>query len=226
MIVNILVVWSVLILVPILPIFLLYVFFERKNFFNLQDLSKGIVASGPIAAYVALVLIGWQIYINVLASYSPQNPMTTYLEGDWEYRSNSFDGRISRVGNFYIRNDKGRLILSGDFRANGKRAGNWESEMVMLKENQLSFLYTLVELKEGEHQKTDGFCKITFGKCPVSEMSGIWVVIGEKGISGEIYLIRKKMKLVNHLIKRTDYAVLLGRIGLGEWVTPRPSPLY
>ncbi len=59
-------VWSVLLLLPLIPVFLLYAFFEGQNYFELQQTAKGIVATGPIAAYVFIVGLGWRIYLKLI----------------------------------------------------------------------------------------------------------------------------------------------------------------
>jgi hypothetical protein len=47
--------WGLILLLPLVPVVLLHMLFEKQNYFELHDTAKGLVAVGPIAAYVAIV---------------------------------------------------------------------------------------------------------------------------------------------------------------------------
>jgi hypothetical protein len=58
-------IWSALFLIPAAPVIAFYLLFNQQNYFELKETARGIVATGPIAAYIALVWIGWTIYRRV-----------------------------------------------------------------------------------------------------------------------------------------------------------------
>jgi hypothetical protein len=182
-------VWSVLLLLPLIPVFLLYAFFEGQNYFELQQTAKGIVATGPIAAYVFIVGLGWRIYLKLIKETLSASPALEELPGHWKFRSISSHG-TAREGNCYISNERGRLVLNGDFQEDGKQAGLWNSEVTQIKGNKLIVVYSLQELKEGKPVKFDGLSTVSFGAPPVSRMRGIWIVVGEADMSGSIEYTR------------------------------------
>jgi hypothetical protein len=46
-------------MIPLVPVVLLYIRFQDANFFGLQNWPRGVVASGPIAAYVFMLYYGF-----------------------------------------------------------------------------------------------------------------------------------------------------------------------
>ena len=48
-------IWASLLLLPAIPVIAFYLLFDKQNYFELEDTARGIVATGPIAAYIALV---------------------------------------------------------------------------------------------------------------------------------------------------------------------------
>jgi hypothetical protein len=60
-----LIVWMILLLLPLLPVISLYTLFQDQNFFGLGGAAKTIVATGPIAAYLVFVHVGWKIYASI-----------------------------------------------------------------------------------------------------------------------------------------------------------------
>jgi hypothetical protein len=177
--------WAVLLLLPAAPVILLYAFFARQNYFELTDQARGIVAVGPIAAYVGLVLVGWRIYLRISATLSPPHPALRHLLGDWTLKSISARGNIGE-GKCQISSVQGRLSLSGDFVENGVYIGSWSSEIAQLKDNRLHMVYTLRELKKGEMRTIDCLCTLSFGSPPISQMTGIWIVAGQKDRVGNV----------------------------------------
>jgi len=178
-------VWSILLLLPMIPVVLLYTFFAGQNYFELKDAARGMVAVGPIAAYVTLVLIGWRIYMKVSKTFSSSEPALNDLPGKWYFTARSGHG-TTREGNCMIENVLGHLVISGDFRENGEHVGNWTSEMTHLKGNNLYMVYTLEELKAGKIERVDGLCRLSFGTLPVSRMSGTWAVVGQEEMVGTV----------------------------------------
>ena len=69
---NPLLIWSSLLLLPLIPVVLLYYFFEGQSYFGLENTAKGIVAAGPIAAYAVIIQIGWRMYGRIFEQSSRQ----------------------------------------------------------------------------------------------------------------------------------------------------------
>lgn len=180
-------VWTILLLLPLVPVILLYMFFANRNYFELQDTARGLVATGPIAAYVALILIGWNIYRKM---GPPPNPLLDYLAGDWTIASRSVNGQRA-TGTCYIKNDGGELTISGDFQSDdNEETGNWQSEMVKVKNNRLLMAYSLTTVRKTENDSLDGITTLTFGNRPVTRMTGTWIVVGKQNMSGFVEYTR------------------------------------
>lgn len=174
-------VWSILLLLPLVPVILLYMFFADRNYFELQNTARGFVAMGPIAAYVALILIGWNIYKKMGPA---PDPSLDHLVGSWTINSTSVNGPHA-TGTCYINNDKGELTISGDFRSqDNQETGNWHCEMVKVKNNQLLMAYSLTTVRKTRSDTLDGITILTFGNRPVKRMTGTWIVVGKENMSG------------------------------------------
>lgn len=59
------IVWIILVIIPLFPVISLYRLFENQSYFELNGAVRGLVASGPIAAYAFFVYVGWQIFAKV-----------------------------------------------------------------------------------------------------------------------------------------------------------------
>src|SRR5262249_55833263 len=150
-------------LLPIVPVVLLYFFFEKQNYFELQATAKGIVASGPVAAYVGIILIGWNIYRKL---GSTEDPGLEHLAGDWTISSTSGNG-YQGTGNCYIQYDRGELTISGDFRSEElHESGTWDCEMAKVKNNRLLMAYSLTTIRGAENNTLDGITILSFGNQP------------------------------------------------------------
>jgi hypothetical protein len=66
----------------------IYFFFAQQNFFQIEGLWKGIIASGPIAAYIFLTWIGFRYLKDLAATFDPQDDYRDLL-GSWELVSQS-----------------------------------------------------------------------------------------------------------------------------------------
>ena len=61
-------IWAFIIvfLLPLVPVILLYFFFEDQNYFELKDKAKGLVALGPIGVYIFLLYPAWKIFVGTI----------------------------------------------------------------------------------------------------------------------------------------------------------------
>ena len=80
--------WILIQLVPLIIMFIIYFFFAQQNFFHIEGLWKGVIASGPIAAYVFLTWIGFRYFKDLAATFDPQDDYRDLL-GTWELLSQS-----------------------------------------------------------------------------------------------------------------------------------------
>lgn len=183
--------WSLLLLLPLVPVILLYLLFEKQNYFELQDTARGIIAMGPIAAYVGLVLIAWRIYLKISPLFIALNTHLDQICGDWIYKSVSKNGNI-RIGDCFIRNEKGQLVINGNFKDGDKTVGTWECDLAGLRGNNLLMVYRLREIKDSGPDNVYGLVQVPFGEATASEMTGIWTVIGREDSEGTITYTRKK----------------------------------
>lgn len=182
--------WSLVVLLPLVPVILLYLIFEKQNYFELTSTAKGIVAMGPIAAYVALVLIVWRIYNKMSPLFATEDKRLEELCGDWSFKSTSRDGNV-RVGDCFIRCERGQLEINGSFKDNDKTVGTWECELAGVRGNNLLMVYALREISDGEDDNLHGLVQVPFGTAATTEMSGIWTVVGRDNLEGTITYTRK-----------------------------------
>jgi hypothetical protein len=185
--------WCVVLLIPAVPVFLIYLFFGSQNYFELRDISRGIVATGPIAAYAAMVWLGYSLYARVSRLHMPEDPLAKAVQGDWKFTSTSAVHQRERKGTCHISYDRGALSLSGTFLDGDKPVGEWESEMASVKGRRISFIYDLTELQEdGKHRDFDGICRLTANSDDPEQMEGFWVIAGADYHSGSIVYERVK----------------------------------
>lgn len=59
---RVIIVWLLIQIVPLAILYFVYNFFAEQNFFNIEGTWKGIVASGPIAAYIFITYIGFKYF--------------------------------------------------------------------------------------------------------------------------------------------------------------------
>ncbi|UCC73643.1 MAG: hypothetical protein JSV86_03505 [Gemmatimonadota bacterium] len=178
--------WVALLLLPLVPVTLLYYFFSGQNYFELKDVAKGIVATGPIAAYVAIVFIGWKIFRELPGTVFSLSPAIRDLPGQWTFRSESSHGTV-REGSCQIVRKGFGLVFDGNFREAGKHVGDWKSEIVHAWHNRLFMFYELSELKADEVERFEGVSTLTFGTPPISQMSGTWNVVGKDKCGTIVY---------------------------------------
>lgn len=180
--------WSLVLLLPLIPVVFLYLLFEKQNYFELQDTARGIVAVGPIAAYIVLVLIALKVYQKISPSFLALNPDLDKLRGEWTFESTSKENNV-RVGDCFIHNEKGQLVINGTFKDGNETVGNWESELAGFKENNLLMVYMLRDNETGENLY--GLAQITISNPEAASMSGVWSVVGRDGLRGKITYTRK-----------------------------------
>lgn len=189
-----LVTWAVLMLVPAIPVFAFYLVFKEVNFVEVNDLPAGIAATGPIAAYFALLWLGFRLNGQLNAQLnekpSPLSPAEEKMVGTaWSFEARSQNG--SRHGKFtFDTDDRGRLCVSGSFKMDGRNVGSWKSSMVQYGNQQLEFVYDLSDSGKGGIRKTRGLLSMSVEPDDPDAMSGDWGVIGDDEAFGELHCTR------------------------------------
>ena len=182
--------WFLLLLLPLIPVVVLYIIFAGQNYFELKDTTRGIVAIGPIAAYVAIVILGWKVMVGIEKESHPSSPLLDELIGEWTLKSKSIHETPGK-GKCFIENDRGALVINGDLSENGENQGTWKSEMTLVKGHNLYIFYTMTQISDLGSKKLDGICTLTFGASPINLMQGTWIIVGVSNMAGEMTLTRK-----------------------------------
>lgn len=178
-------VWIALLLLPLLPVVILYVIFDQANYFKLEDTARGIVATGPIAAYVALVWLGWVIYKKVSNITVTSSAALKQVLGRWRFEAVSAHG-TTRSGQCSITNPGGVITINGSFMENGQPVGDWRSQMAQLSDSELAVVYNLTEVRDGHEESSKALCTLHFDPESVSPMTGRWVVVGRDNAYGTV----------------------------------------
>jgi hypothetical protein len=181
--------WSTIVLLPLVPVLLLYWLFSDQNFFELKDAAKGIVATGPVAAYIFLVWTLWKIYPRVAALTGEVSPLQAKILGTWDFASMSGSG-TKREGSCSISEQHGLLELSGNFVQDAKNVGSWESKMAQIDGQRFEVLYRLDEVSEDGPQQSTGVLSVHIDSDNLKQMTGNWMVLG-RGSQGNIVLTRR-----------------------------------
>ncbi len=182
-------IWGAILLIPALPTLAFYLLFSHQNYFELQDTARGIVATGPIAAYIALVWTAWSIYRRVSTITDDVSPLQSKVLGDWKFEATSFHGS-QRRGNCQITEDHGRLSVTGTFERDAKPVGQWNSTMANIDREQFQVLYRLDELRDGVSIASTAVLSVHINPKELKSMSGTWVVLGKSEENGEVVLTR------------------------------------
>lgn len=179
--------WVLILLLPLVPVVLLYMLFEKQNYFELQDTAKGIVAVGPIAAYVVIVGMATTIYSRISPSFAGLDPQLDEICGDWTFVSTSTGGNI-RKGDCFIKKKGQQLVVTGTFNEGDNPVGGWNGELTGLRDNNFLMVYSLREIG---HENLYGLVRVPFSTATTQKMSGTWSVVGRSELEGTITYTRK-----------------------------------
>lgn len=183
--------WLFILLVPLIPVVLLYLLFDKQNYFQLQDVASGIFIVGPIGIYLVLVKFGSQIFLNLPEAPGISRKVLETLCGDWAFESISTNGHV-RTGNCKIECVQDQLTLTGTFKDAGKTVGTWKSELAGVRENNFLLVYSLHQIGGGGGT-VYGLVQIPLIAVAHSRLEGTWNVVGEAGQEGSIIYTRKSL---------------------------------
>jgi hypothetical protein len=181
-------VWIFLILVPMIPVGIFYAIFSDQNYFELENAGKGIVATGPIAAYFALVWLGARLYKGVSSDQPRLSDAEERLLGtSWDFNATSQHGS-ERKGSFTVTSaSDGGLELKGNFEmADETQVGDWRSTMTRCEDGRLQILYDLSDSGKGAEERSTGMLSLHAKAVDPRQMSGRWVVLGRADAQGQM----------------------------------------
>ena len=168
-----------------MPVIVFYLIFNDQNYFELEDAARGIVATGPIAAYIALVLVGARINKQISALTHPLTEAEEKLVGTkWTFESHS--QKEDRTGSFEISDERGRLSIEGSFKKDGRDVGSWQSTMAQCESSQLKIVYNLSDAGKEQVRNSTGMVTLSRDANDPDAMSGPWAVIGDDTALGDM----------------------------------------
>jgi hypothetical protein len=178
--------WILIQVVPLIVMFVIYFFFAQQNFFQIEGLWKGIIASGPIAAYIFLTWIGFRYFKDLAATFDPQDDYRDIL-GSWELVSQS-EKSTQATGRCEITCPNKRLSLSGTFEEGANPTVVWQSDFAFLDGNRLFYVYKL----DAGPDSFIGYVRLHVKRPSrraykgVEDMVGDWVALGAQRKRGRI----------------------------------------
>jgi hypothetical protein len=189
-------VYVVLVLVPLVPVLVIYDLYGEQNYFGLDQWVKGMVATGPIAAYVFLLWLNWKIITAIARDFG--QPLSDGLEvpdgllGDWRYIS-STSNDTERKGRCTISVVGSRLILHGSYRnEQDEYYGDWESSLAGVEAGYLYFVYDIDKVLARGVGPRKGICTVSLDNLQHGKLDGIWGAIDQQEIKGKITLSKEK----------------------------------
>lgn len=180
-------IWILILLIPLIPVVLLYLLFEKQNYFELQDAAKGLVAMGPIAAYLVIVGLAYRIYFKISPSFEGYDARLDLICGTWDFVSTSKSDHV-RQGFCSITKNKRQLVISGNFKEGAKMVGTWQGELMGLDGNTFLMVYSLQQTGK---ENLYGLVQAAIADGNDKEISGIWSVVGRSDLEGSIIYTRR-----------------------------------
>jgi hypothetical protein len=178
--------WILIQVVPLTIMFVIYYFFAQQSFFQIEGMWKGVIASGPIAAYIFLTWIGFRCFKDLAATFDPQDDYRDLL-GTWELVSQS-EKTSQATGRCEIACPNKRLSLSGTFDEGSKPTVVWQSDFAFLDGNRLFYVYKL----DAGSDSYIGYVRLHVKRparrkySVVDDMVGDWVALGAERKRGRI----------------------------------------
>jgi len=131
------IIWGILTLVPLIPTTLLFKLFQSSASF--QNVKKGIKLGGAVAAYFILVGFAFSSWHFLQPNYIDKSEeVKQLLVGIWdcEYQIKDIDN--PETGTMYVvQDDNNNIVLHGvDSRGNTWQAGN-----ILLNKNKMIFIF-------------------------------------------------------------------------------------
>ncbi len=192
-------VYAFFVLIPLVPVVLLYWFFGEQNYFNWEGISKGIVAAGPIAAYFVMVYYGKQYADLALVNFGLRSGVATDILGQWTFESETIQSGKTSTGEFSITIRNGQLtmagILSGE---DGNRFAEARSDFCFFETERdlIRVLYRVNTFDDGGTPITaDCICSALLLRNSEDgrlRMKGNWYqIVGGRAVSGGVQFVKQ-----------------------------------
>lgn len=181
--------WLLVQLVPLAILYFVYTFFSEQNFFNIEGAWKGVVASGPIAAYIFITWMGFRYFKEIITITFRLNEEADNAIGNWNFESTSEHGKSAK-GNCEISLQDNKLEISGNLEESNELATIWKSDIAFLDGNNLFYVYKL----DSHNISYIGYVRLRVSrkvKKKMVEMKGEWVSIGQEKKRGNITISRE-----------------------------------
>jgi hypothetical protein len=173
-------------LVPLIPVVLLYLLFKDQNFFNLSGTSKYVFsAGGPIAAYTAIT---WFAMREARKLWS--NEANEAYVGQWDFAAKSPTGK-SGNGTCTISEAGGDLKVNGTFKESNVPQTIWQAEFAIASGNRLVYLSELPTNTGGSFLNVVTLVVSKSDRRKITEMTGSWVGWKDTVKRGDVIFIRK-----------------------------------
>lgn len=190
--------YTAVLLVPLIPAVILYLLFETDNFAAYQDEIPGIELGGPIAAYFILMIAGDRIFRGlfdiqeqdpeleeIISNYRDYENVATELQGEWEFttafRQSPEAEQEETRGNTRVQKSRYRLRMDGDWLdENGNLQGQWWAKQVFLDEQELVYLFNVPD-RDNPGSQLNGLGRVAIQRDSnghVAKLQGTWNVLG------------------------------------------------
>jgi len=163
-------------LLPLIPVIVLYYIFKDQNYFGLEQKEKGLLMLGPIAAYVVLLPILSKLFFRIVKSSYGLQDGTEKLLGDWKLSSKSSNETVYN-GKISCKLSNGELVISGTMSFEGDYISQISTIVSKLLDNKLYLIYQMTDKRDDVKSKI-GYSKLNIG-ANFNQMQGDWTVINE-----------------------------------------------
>jgi hypothetical protein len=183
-------IWLLIQLIPLGILYFVYTFFSEQNFFNIEGAWKGIVASGPIAAYIFITWMGFRYFKELLSIGFKLNEEIETVVGNWIFDSSSEQHSKNAKGSCEISVQDNKVKISGNYAELNEMETIWQSDIAFLDGNNLFYVYNL----DSHGVRYIGYVRLRVSKkikTKSVEMKGEWVAIGNERKRGNITLTRE-----------------------------------
>ena len=198
--VRIILIYFSLVMIPIIPILVLYWLFGEMNYFGLEGWIKGLVSSGPIAAYLFMLHVGYRMFAGLMERVYPfEIAEIEKLVGIWQFRSTTIQSGKKASGRLVASLSRGKLAFTGRLQGEAeKEFGEAISEFCHVDPERKLFrmLYRAQTLNnKGELTPQDCLCHlfiVDYDQAAPTKMTGHWLQITDGYFNGSITLVKDK----------------------------------
>jgi len=184
-----------IVVVPLIPVVVLYLLFDRLNFFFLQDPSRTMVIFGPIGAYLVIMHLAFRYYLILSAKSGPDGSrVPKELLGVWTFKSTTNTSGKVATGDLNTTIKDGQLHLSVVLKGESDEPfAVATSDFCLYHENRLQFIYQIrgfdSDLKEAFLAECT--CNAVRANDAPLTLRGPWQRIGDGHEAGKVTMIKR-----------------------------------